>query len=159
MKGFERLSFWPAFGTHALIGICGSFVVGFMPEAILGRAYYNTGLEPYSPMIVLVALLLGFALNADVGHTAAIWVWVIGFAWLAFGMNSDSRYWYNDPLAVSRSQYIRDNFFGPSLKCSGSECLGELIFTTPFAASVGYSIGAFMGYMKYRRRRNALLLS
>ena len=36
------------------------------------------------------------------------------------------------------------NLFGPTLKCSNSECLGELFFTIPFTASVTYSLGAYI---------------
>ena len=36
----------------------------------------------------------------------------------------------------TRLAYAFDNQFGPTLKCSGSGCLGELIFTTPFSAAV-----------------------
>jgi len=53
-----------------------------------------------------------------------------------------------DPIKKTRFAYLIANLFGPTDKCSGSECLGELIFTMPFTASVMYSIGA---YIKIRR--------
>lgn len=68
-----------------------------------------------------------------------------------FGMYSESALW-RTTRAASRVFYIRDNYFGATTRCSGSECLDGLFFTTPFAASVGYSIGAGLGFLRYRRR-------
>src|SRR6266404_2394155 len=44
-----------------------------------------------------------------------------------------------DPIKKTRFAYLIANLFGPTDKCSGSECLSELIFTMPFTASVMYS--------------------
>jgi hypothetical protein len=35
-------------------------VVGFIPEAILGRFYYDTGIEAFAPAIAFTGLILGF---------------------------------------------------------------------------------------------------
>ena len=79
----------------------------------------------------------------------------IGLAWLLFGMYDTTRYWSASWSAEkTRWGFMLANLFGPTLKCSGSECLGELIFTTPFTASVTYSIGAYL-----RKRRGVGLAS
>jgi hypothetical protein len=46
-----------------------------------------------------------------------------------------------------------DNFFGPTLKCSGSECFCEVLFTTVFSATVGYSAAAAFGLRSHRKRQ------
>ena len=60
--------------------------------------------------------------------------------------------WPPSVVAVEKTRwgYAIANLFGPTIKYSGSECLYELLFTTPFAASVTYSLGAYL------RRRQLL---
>ena len=142
---------WPvSWIAHYFVAVAGGMTIGFLPEALVARMYYNTGLEPYSPMIAATAFLLGyFAAGFIFSGRAANFIWIIGIAWLVFGMYETTRYWSaNWSPEKTRWGYMVTNLFGPTLKCSGSECLGELIFTTPFTASVTYSIGAYL-----RKRR------
>ena len=124
--------------------------LGFFPEGTLGHYWYNTGLEPYSPMIALIALLSGyFIVSAGFSQQAATSTWIVGAVWLAFGIYDTGRGWDASwSPEKTRLAYVLANLFGSTVKCSGSECLGELIFTTPFTACVMYSIGA---YIKTRR--------
>jgi hypothetical protein len=114
--------------------------------------YYNTGVEPYSPMIATIALLLGyFAARLIFDGRAATSIWIIGLAWMIFGIYDTTRNWSASwSPEKTRWAYMMANLFGPTLKCSGSECLGELFLTTPFTASITYSVGAFL-----RKRRDA----
>ncbi len=145
-------------GTHFLGGLClkfvvavmGSMLIGFLPEALIGRYYYNSGFEAYSPAIFVTAIMLGYLVARSLGHSPAMWVWIIGLLGLAYGAYSESSQWYKG-LAHSRLDYIAANFFGPTSKCSDTECLNELVFTTPFAATVGYSVGAAFGVRSYRK--------
>jgi hypothetical protein len=156
IKFLQGLNFWRAFLLHTLVATVGSFAIGFFPEVGVGGFYHDTRLEPYSPAIFAVAIFLGFVINIKIGQKAALLAWVIPATWLVCGMYDESKYWYNDPTAVSRWQYISDNFFGPTVKCSGSECLAELFYTTPCAASIAYSIGSALGYVVYRRKEKGL---
>jgi hypothetical protein len=133
------------------VAVAGAMIIGFLPEALLSRMYYNTGLEPYSPMIAATALLLGyFASGFIFNGRAATFVWVIGVAWMAVGIYKTTTYWSASwSPEKTRWGYMLANLFGPTLKCGGSECLGELFFTTPFTASITYSIGAYL-----RKRRD-----
>jgi hypothetical protein len=135
---------------HYLVGVVGGMVIGFLPEAELSRIYYNTGLEPYAPAIAITALLLGYFVSVHIGKgRAATSAWVLGLLWMFFGIYDTTRYWSASwSVEKTRWGYVLANLFGPTLKCSGSECLGELFFTTPFTASVTYSIGAYI-----RKRR------
>ncbi|HSY33414.1 MAG TPA: hypothetical protein VLA42_15615 [Verrucomicrobiae bacterium] len=45
---------------HCILGAGLSMVVGFIPEAILGRFYYDTGIEAFAPAIAFTGLILGF---------------------------------------------------------------------------------------------------
>lgn len=136
---------------HFIVAVAGGMLIGFLPEALVSRAYYNTGLEPYSPAIAVAALLLGYFVAYRLRVRVAMWTWTIGVLWLVVGVNELTRHWSASwSPEKTRWGYAIANLFGPTIKCSGSECLYELLFTTPFAASVMYSIGA------YSRRRRLL---
>jgi hypothetical protein len=127
--------------------------VGFVPEAFASRIYYNSGLEPFSPMIATTAFLLGyFAAGKVLNGRAATFVWIIGLVWIVFGLYDETRNWSATwSPQQTRLGYALANFFGPSEKCGASECLAELLFTTPFAASIAYSLGAYV--RRWRKRR------
>jgi hypothetical protein len=134
---------------QAVVAIFGSMFLGFLPEVFASRYYYNSAFEAYSPAILTTAVIFGYFVSRRFGHSPAPWVWTV-LVWLAYGAYEESSYWYNS-LAASRLAYIADHFFGPTRKCSSSECLGEFFFTTPFAATVGYSLGAAFGLRSYRK--------
>ncbi len=97
----------------------------------------------------MVALLLGyFVVSRGQVRRAAAWTWVIGAIWLAFGIYDLA--WGGDgwdprwSAEKTRFAYVIAQLFGPTGKCSSSECAGILIFTMPFTASVMYSIGAYI---------------
>ncbi len=133
-----------------LVAAAGGMIVGFLPEALLSRAYYNTYLEPYSPAIALTAFLLGYFVSPRVRKgQAATFVWAVGLLWLMYGMYDSVGYWSASwSPEKTRLGYMLANLFGPTAECGGSECAGELLFTTPFTASVTYSIAAYI-----RKRR------
>ena len=117
--------------------------------------YYNSGLEPYSPMIAATSFLLGyFVADRILNGRAATFIWIIGLAWMVFGIYDTTRYWSASwSPEKTRWGYALANLFGPTVKCSGSECLGELFVTTPFAASITYSVGAYL--RNWRKHRDA----
>jgi hypothetical protein len=128
---------WPvSLLLHYFIAVVGGMIVGFLPEAALSRLYYNTGLEPYSPAIALTALLLGYFVSVYIGDgRAAIHVWVLGLLWMIFGIYGTMTYWSASwSPERTRWDYMLANLFGATLKCSGTECLYELLYTTPFTA-------------------------
>lgn len=138
---------WPlSWVAHYFVAVVGSMVIGFVPEAIVSRIYYNTGIEPYSPAIAATAFLLGyFAAGLIFNGRAATFIWIIGLAWMLLGMYDTTRHWSASwSVEKTRWGYMLANLFGPTLKCSDSECLGELLFTTPFTASITYSIAAYL---------------
>jgi hypothetical protein len=144
---------WPlSWVVHYFVAVAGAMIIGFLPEALVSRMYYNTGIEPYSPMIAITALLLGFFVGRFIfDGRAAAFVWIIGLAWMVFGIYDTTRYWSASwSPEKTRWGYMLANLFGPTLKCGASECIGELLFTTPFTASITYSIGAYL-----RKRRDA----
>ena len=130
-------------------------IIGFLPEALISRMYYNSGLEPYSPVIAATSFGLGyFVADRILNGRAATFVWIIGVAWMVFGIYDTTRYWSASwSPEKTRWGYALANLFGPTVKCSGSECLGELFFTTPFAASITYSVGACL--RNWRKQRDA----
>jgi hypothetical protein len=135
-----------------------SMTIGLFLEAVLGRFWTDTVLEPFAPGIALAAFLTGyFVVSGSNRSRAATWTWIVGVLWLAYGIYDAARFW--DPrfyLERSRWMYAYANLFTPPPRCSASECLGELIFTMPFTASVMYSIGA---YIKIGRLAKILRIS
>ena len=139
---------------HYFLAVAGGMIIGFLPEVVLSRAYYNTGLEPYSPAIALTAFLLGYSASAHIRDgRAASFVWTLGPLWMLFGISTTMTDW-NPSWATEKTRwgYMLANLFGATLKCGGTECLYELFYTTPFTASVTYSLGA---YVRKRRELTA----
>lgn len=134
------------------VAIAGSMLIGFVPEALLG-GYDSTGLGAYSPVIALVAFLLGCFLSTRIRKgQAATFVWVIGALWLVYGMYDSMNGWSASwSPEKTRWSYMLAELFGPSKKCSDLECLGELLFTTPFTASLTYSIGGYIAKRQAKR--------
>ena len=151
----QWVSWFVSCAAHYFIAVAGAMIIGFLPEALVSRAYYNTGLEPYSPMIAFTAFLLGYMVSSSrFNGRAAMFVWIIGLAWMMFGIYDTTRYWSASwSPEKTRWGYMLANLFGPTLKCSSSECLGELLFTTPFVASITYSIGAYIAKRRHVRRK------
>jgi hypothetical protein len=135
---------------HFLLASVGGMFLGFIPEAFVSRLYYNTGLEPFSPMIAISAFLLGYFVSFRLlGGQAASWTWIIGLLWLSCAVRELATGWDASwSPEKTRLGYIAANLFGYSNKCSGTECLYELFFTAPFVASIAYALGAF-----FRNRR------
>lgn len=150
----EKVLFsWPwLLVVHFFVAAAGGMFVGFLPEALVGQLYYNTAIEAFSPMIAISAFLLGYFVSFRIlSLRAAPWTWILGLAWLIVGIREVSSGWsasWSPEKTVWG--YVLANLFGPGLRCSGSECLYEVIFTAPFAASITYSIGA---YLRQRRLR------
>ena len=143
----KMLAVWPVLlALHFVLAAVGGMLIGFFPEALIGKLYYNTGIEAYSPAIAVSALLLGYFVSYRVlSSRAAMWTWVVGALWLLFGIQEIAIGWNaNWSPERTRWAYAFANLFGSSVRCSGSECLDELLFTTPFAASVTYSIGVYL---------------
>jgi len=144
---------WPlSWAAHYLIAVVGAMIIGFFPEVFAARLYYNTGLEPYSPMIAATVFILGYFVARLVSDgRAATFVWIIGLAWMLFGIYDVTRGWSATwSPEKTRAEFVLANMFGPTTRCSGSECMYELFFTTPFTASIMYAGGAY-----FRKRRDA----
>jgi hypothetical protein len=137
--------------AHFFFAVVGAMIVGFLPQLLVGNLYRHTSIEAFSPVTAFSALLLGYFLgySLDRFHLAG-WTWILGLIWLLYGIHDLTRSW--SPTwshAESAWSYARSQLFGPSRLCGDSECLYEVFFTTPFVASVMYSIGASL--QKYRQ--------
>lgn len=138
---------------HWVVGTGASMILGFLPEGLLGRYYVNTGIEPFAPVIAATALVLGLAFSGRFRNgQGASWVWIFGLLWLAIGIY-DLRSGWSPSWSTQHSSwaYAMVNLFGPTSACSGSECLGELLYTMPFTAAVSYSVGAFIRRLLLQR--------
>jgi hypothetical protein len=146
------LSWTGSLAVQYFVAVAGSMLIGFLPQLLLS-GYDSTGLEAYSPVIAFVAFLLGCFLSPRIRKgQAAIFVWVLGALWLVYGMYDSMSGWSASGYSEkTRWSYMLANLFGPSNKCSATECLGELLFTAPFTASLTYSIGAYIAKQQAKR--------
>jgi hypothetical protein len=108
-----------------------------------------------NPLFWAPGFILGLLVNRVKFSGFACWVWLLGAAWLAFGI-VDSLHGY-DPRwyqGCTPSQNIVNAFFvGNSRKCGGGEStLSGLFFTMPAINSIVYSIGAWLGLVSGKRR-------
>jgi hypothetical protein len=159
------------FVTHTLVAMLASMFLGGLLSAGIGVAVGRVGPDrwvlyrlitdvPYSPLFWGSGLLLGFLVNRRTLSGAACWVWLAGMIRLGVGVLSSyspyrDRPWYNPswcpPQGCSFLEQIGDNLFDlKGDKCSGSECLGEFLFTAPAFCSIAYSVGAFLGLRSKR---------
>jgi len=133
-----------AVGLQLFVAEFVSFFCGWLPEVKFSSNFTNTGWEPYSPAITCAALALGFYLSPVVLKTkGAASTWMIGVLWLCYGFFETAKGW--SPASSdqpTRWAYAATNLFGKTDQCSGSDCMGELFFTTPCSVAVAYSIGA-----------------
>jgi hypothetical protein len=130
--------------VQSFVAAFGSMVIGFFPELLTEKLTSNSAFEPYSPAIAVVALLLGYFFSFRVWEMkGATSTWIVGLVWLGFGVYETAHGW-NASWSVEPTvwQYVVANLFGKTSQCSGTECLGELIFTTPCIALFMYSLGA-----------------
>jgi hypothetical protein len=99
----------------------------------------------YGPFVWGPGLLLGFFLNRHFRHRAACFSFILGVAWIAFGVLKAGswRHGWSSRMAEARI----DLFPLKQAECGTTECLGVLICTWPFINSVAYSIGALLGLL------------
>ena len=144
------MSLFAVIGQFVLAVIV-SAVPGLLLDALLDSHYHNLFLDKNWPVPAIFALLLGYFLDPPVTRRiGATSVWIVGLLWLGAGIwdtsSGWSPKWSTEP---SRWVYMVHSLFGKTTQCSGSECMGELVFTMPFIVSVTYSLGAFVrGYSK-----------
>jgi hypothetical protein len=137
--------------AHCFFAVVAAFIVGIIPELLVGTLYRSTFLEAFSPAVAITALLLGyfFGYKLDREHLAG-WTWICGLIWLLIGIHELTSSWSPSwSHTESAWRYARTQLFGSIRLCSDSECLYELFFTTPFTISVTYSLGGFL--KKYRQ--------
>jgi hypothetical protein len=97
---------------------------------------------PFFLGALLGGAIMGYLVNRNVRDLTALLVWLLPLAWLIYGISESAMSYSHAWAHQSRSAYIWDNFFGT--RCSGSECLDELLFTTPFLSSISYSVTSYI---------------
>jgi hypothetical protein len=65
------LSWFAYLLLHCFVAVGISGLIGFLPEIYFSKLYYNSGIEPYSPVIATTALLLGYFAVPRLGVKAA----------------------------------------------------------------------------------------
>ena len=125
---------------HFMGAVVGGFIVGMLPEFLLGSVYHNTIIEPYSPFVAGSAAVVGYATTRKLHDSAARMVWIAGSIWLLWGMLALATSWDATWSHSSRIDYVLDNLLNNN--CGATECLNELLYTTPWACSLAYSLAA-----------------
>ncbi len=125
--------------VHFVASVSLSIVIGFYPESKLAVLYSDSSLATLTPVMLLIAGLLGFLSARFIGHRAVTKTWIVGLVWLSLGFLTLASEWNPAWDPKSRSHYVLGQLFGSG--CGSSECIEELIFTTPFLCSIAYSVG------------------
>jgi hypothetical protein len=153
------------FVLHATLALMVGPVIVFFVVAIASGVFANSRFlflvergGFLSPLFWTPGFILGLLVNRVKSSRFACWVWLLGAAWLVFGI-LDSLHGY-DPRwyqGCTPSQNIVNAFFvGNSRKCGGGESiLYVLLFTMPAINSITYSIGAWLGLVFGKRRDKA----
>jgi hypothetical protein len=145
------------FIMHSAIATVGGGLVGFVllnfvslrPVGPHWRLITLLADVPYSPAFWGPALLLGFVVNLRMADRSACWVGPLGALMLALLILLSIPGYERSGYELNRTghsflTYINGELFSldPN-KCSGDECLGKLLFTTPVLSCIAYSIGAW----------------
>jgi hypothetical protein len=146
-----------ALAVQSAVAVFASFVAGYFPEALAAKLFHDTALEPYAPVVAIVALVLGTVASARIfGGKAALATWVVGLLWLCVGVRDLTAGWRPGwLLQASAWRYITANLFGRSDACGITECLEEFAFTMPATLLVMYSLGAALRRMRMRSLRHS----
>ncbi len=123
------------------------------PRPFFSGYYQYSRIAAFSPCIAATAFLVSLLVNRTRRDRAALFIWIVGVLWLAVALWDEGRGWEYTWAHESRTQYLIHMFFGTAQQCSASECIGELLFTTPCAAAIAYSLGAAIGWMIPSSRR------
>jgi hypothetical protein len=148
---WRTIAFFGAVIAHFALSAITAIIIGLPIEARFSSFYKNSWIEPLSPCTAVVAGLLGFLVARWWGDRRAFWVWVAGLVWFVFGLHESYSGWSPAWFHETRAQYTFDTLLGPGTRCSGSECLGELIFTAPLVCSVAYSVCAWVTLRKVEK--------
>jgi hypothetical protein len=133
---------------HFVCVTIASMVIGFIPEAKLGGVFYNTYVGVFSPFLLVPAAALGYAVARWLKLREAVWAWIPAVIWFGAGA-----YEVASGLHVGHHSTLTnlfDNLLAPTDKCAGSECVYELIYTTPLACSVAYSLVSWLTLRTHR---------
>ena len=111
----------------------------------------------YTPLVWGWALLLGFVVNRKMRNQSACWVGavaifcLVAFAWrdISFLKHPSSPY-HARVQGHYLSYELKQLFPANASDCGSSECLQQLLFTSPVLISIAYSIGAFLGLQSRR---------
>ena len=156
------------FLMHLPVATIGGTMTAFLVQFLFAPLYWIFGNTPvvqrlgnmYDPLMWLPAFGLGFLINRRKKHFSAVIVGIVVgalfFALMWWDISSIQRVSYYANLVQKDYQgsYWRYEFvqlLSPEwTSCGASECLGKLLFTFPFFASVAYSVGAWFA-LKFPR--------
>jgi hypothetical protein len=115
------------------------------PPATFVQKVTNAPLDPPFLGEMVIALVLGLALNRWLESKSAKWAWILPLAWLVFLIIGERP---RNPLEGTFFHATWNNFFSMD---PGEEGLAAMFGTAPFYSSIAYSIGAWLALKAQRR--------
>jgi len=109
--------------------------------------------NPYFPVQITLALIMGYLLSDCLGRNSMLWVWVLPFLILCYAVVSLATI---SPLLAStllRSGVVQSrlsHYFGWGCRTQDG-CLDQILVTMPFYVSVAFSSGALVAKKLQRR--------
>jgi hypothetical protein len=125
--------------------------IGFYINLLFSSLYQYSRLAVFAPGMSATACAFGLYVNRVRRDRIAMFVWIAGVGLLAFAIWDEGRWWDYAWARESKRQYLMHMFFGDAQHCGG-ECVGQIFFTAPCAASIAYSVGAAIGLVMPARR-------
>jgi hypothetical protein len=159
MRFTPKVRFGLMFAAHQMIALWVVIVsAGILPASLLNflgslgwhhpRTAYDWlfSANPYFPVQITLALLLGWLLGRSLRDRSMIWVWVfpsllLGYALVAIPTLIPN---FVPPIfqaGIGQSRFT--HYFGWGCQL-GNYCLDQNSFTRPFYASVAYSVAALI---------------
>jgi uncharacterized membrane protein YgdD (TMEM256/DUF423 family) len=119
------------------------------------RHYYPilTG-NPFFPVQISIALILGYLLSDCLGRRSMLWVWVLPFLVLSYAVISVptiSPQLASTLLQAGVVQSRLSHYFGWGCRTQ-DRCLDQILVTMPFYTSAAFSIGALVARNVEQRR-------
>jgi hypothetical protein len=143
------------FGLHQFIGMYGipytapvvfslafKFIWLFDHNYPTKPFFFVLSENPYFPVQIIFALILGWLLGRSLHHWSMVWVWVLPLAVLCYSVATARVLIPTSVLAspgVGQSRF--SHYFGWGCRPVDG-CLDQLLITMPFYSSLAYSLGA-----------------
>jgi hypothetical protein len=122
-------------------------LLGFVPDGLVSARIFPRGFFDFvPPFMTAIALLLGYVVARWMRDRTAVWAWLPGVLWFAYGAWSELL-----PMGLYESRHglspsALDHVFAQLLtsNCGDTECLYQFFYTVPAVLAIAYSLSSWL---------------